>query len=1087
MAQLQLSLLGGFRLQLPSGRAASLPTQKVQALLAYLALPAGQPHPRDKLAALLWGDASDTRARQSLRHALAALRQGMPVVDSAVLLEEARTVALSRSAVEVDVDAFERLVAAGTPETLAGAAALYRGDFLAGLGVQEALFEEWLVTQRERLRELAGEALSRLLAHQVDAGMVDAAIQSAVRLVGLDPTLEAVHRTLMRLYARQGRRGAALRQYQRCVAALRHELGAEPEAETMQLYRELLPRTARPGAAAVPGALESEAAVVPGMPADALAAETPLIGRDAELRMLSAALDEARRGRGRLVTVLGEAGVGKSRLTIELAAEAARTAGVVLVGHSHESARVLPFGPWVDALRTGQVTADDALVDNLGPAYRAELSRLFPELGTVESEVPPERSARLFEAVAQLLARLAATAPLLVLLEDVHWADDMSLRLLAFLARRLPPSPVLLVATARDEGPPDAPLLGQVLEELDRESRLLKLPLRPLSRDDTTALVRTLARAGIAEAPLAELAERAWRVSDGNPLVVVETLRSLAPGYAAAVTGGLSLPERVRALIAARLDRLHPRIRELVAVAAVIGDEFDFALLHRAAGQDERAAAEGVEELVRWRVFQGLGERFEFTHGRVRAVAYDGLLEPRRRALHAAVGEALEDLYADRLEEVADHLAFHYARAEQADKAVRYLGRLAERSARAYAHAEAVAAVRDARRHAERLPAGPARDRTLVELALRQAQSLYFLGRFRESVDGLLVEEARLAALKDPALTGPWAFWVAFMCTRLNEHDRAVDYARQALEHAGRCGDAVTAGNAYSMLSVEAYWAGQGREAIAYGRQGVALLEAAGERWWLGMAQFYLGLCHLHLGDFEAALDAEARVLAIGEALDDSRLRSYGASATGWIRAARGDGAEAIEACRRGLDLALDPVNRTYAGAVLGYAFLEQGDHAQAIPMLAPAVEVLGRFGARQFQGWFTTVLAEAYRLSGQLGRARDLAAEGLGLTREAGNRYGVGWAQRALGRIARAEADPAGAEASLRDALASFGAIEARFELARTHLDLADLAAEGADAGAGATHLAEARALFAALGAPRYTERAEALAARHATLPGAG
>ena len=749
---------------------------------------------------------------------------------------------------------------------------------------------------------------------------------------------------------------------------------------------------------------------------------------------------------------------------------------------------MLPFGPWVDALRTGQVIADQAVVESLGSVYRGELGRLFPELGAVQGEVPPERVARLFEAVAQLLARLAATAPLLVVLEDVHWADDMSLRLLAFLARRLPPSPVLLVATARDEGPPDAPLLGQVLEELDRESRLVKLPLRPLSRDDTTALVRTLARTGIAEAPLAELAEQAWRSSDGNPLVVVETLRSLEPGPAAAAAGGLSLPERVRALIARRLDRLNPRSRELVAVAAVIGDEFDFALLHRAAGQDERTAAEEVEELVRWRIFQGLGERFEFTHSRVRAVAYDSLLEPRRRALHAAVGEALESLYPDRLDDVVDGLAFHYARTEQADKTVRYLGRLAEHSARTYAHAEAVAAVREARRHAERLPAGPARDRMLVELALREAQSLYFLGRFRESVDGLLAEEARLAALKDAVLAGPWAFWVAFMSTRLDEHDRAVNYARRALEHAARCGDAATAGKAYGgVLSVEAYWAGQGREAIEYGRQGVALLETAGERWWLGMAQFNLGLCHLHLGDFEAALDAEARVIAIGEALDDPRLRSYAASATGWILAARGDGAAAIAACRRGLEVAVDPVNRTYAAAVLGYAFLEQGDHAQAVVALKPVVEVLGRFGARQFQGWFTTVLAEAYRLGGQLGRARALAAEGLGLTRDAGNRYGVAWAQRALGRIARADADPATAEASIRDALATFASIEARFELGRTHLDLADLAADRRNSAAATAHVAEARAIFAALCAPRYAERAGALAAQLAGVPSAG
>jgi DNA-binding SARP family transcriptional activator len=247
---LSLTLLGGFQARLDSGSAVSLPVRKSQALLAYLGIRPGRAHPRDKLAALLWGESSDERARDGLRHALAALRRALPASTPPILLLEGQTLALSSAVVDVDVPTFERHVAEGTPEALEHAAAVYGGDLLSGFSLDEPLFEEWLVPERERLRELALEALARLLACQSKTGATERAIQTAVRLLALDPLQEAVHRALMRLYLRQHRRGAALRQYQLCVDVLQRELGSEPEPETKQLSLELL-RQDREGAARV--------------------------------------------------------------------------------------------------------------------------------------------------------------------------------------------------------------------------------------------------------------------------------------------------------------------------------------------------------------------------------------------------------------------------------------------------------------------------------------------------------------------------------------------------------------------------------------------------------------------------------------------------------------------------------------------------------------------------------------------------------------------------------------------------------------------------------------------------------------------
>jgi len=329
-ARVKLTLLGGFQAQLGADAPLALPTRKTQALLAYLALPLGQAHSRDKLATLLWGDMPDAQARGNLRHALSRIRKTLPAGARHGLILDGPTVALDPSVVDVDVAQFERLIADGQPPALEQIGGLYRGDLLAGLALTERPFEEWLTSERERLHELAMQGLGRLLTHQQRAGADEPAVQTSLRLLALDPLQEPVHRTLMRLYARLGRREAALRQYQLCVDALKRELRTSPEAETNQLHQEILrSRSSRPDRAPVAGPAGGDPA--PGPTADLLAAavaalpEAPtptnlpaptseLIGRAAALAEVTELL-----GVHRLVTLIGAAGIGKTRLGLEVA------------------------------------------------------------------------------------------------------------------------------------------------------------------------------------------------------------------------------------------------------------------------------------------------------------------------------------------------------------------------------------------------------------------------------------------------------------------------------------------------------------------------------------------------------------------------------------------------------------------------------------------------------------------------------------------------------------------------------------------------------------------------------------------------
>src|SRR5215831_13055160 len=239
MSKLRLTLLGGFEARSDSGLSLAIPRKKAQMLLAYLVMHPKQTHLRDKLATLLWDDAPAEQARLSLRQTLFAIRQAL--LSNPILLDGDH-VGLEAGAVTVDVCEFEQVARSQDPDELQRAAALYQGDLLEGISPGSAQFEEWLRAERERLHELALEAFAKLLAHQMKLEATEPAIQTALRLISLDPLQEVTHRALMRLYTCQGRRAAALRQYQLCVDMLQRELGVEPEEATKQVYRELLPQ-----------------------------------------------------------------------------------------------------------------------------------------------------------------------------------------------------------------------------------------------------------------------------------------------------------------------------------------------------------------------------------------------------------------------------------------------------------------------------------------------------------------------------------------------------------------------------------------------------------------------------------------------------------------------------------------------------------------------------------------------------------------------------------------------------------------------------------------------------------------------------
>jgi tetratricopeptide (TPR) repeat protein len=535
--------------------------------------------------------------------------------------------------------------------------------------------------------------------------------------------------------------------------------------------------------------------------------------------------------------------------------------------------------------------------------------------------------------------------------------------------------------------------------------------------------------------------------------------------------------------LTARIDRLPAEHKRLLQTASVLGREVPLDLLQ--AIWDRPSRLEPLLLDLKRREFlheMPAAERpvYSFHHALTQEVAYQTLLTSRRQTLHAAAGTALEQLYAGHLEKVYDRLIYHYPKTAETGKAVRYLTLFAETAARVYAHAEAAQALRQALEQAQRLPPGE-RDPLFLDLILRLAPSLLPLARFHETLETLERYRTSLDQVSDPALSGRYHFWLAHTHSYLGNQEAAAENARTAIAAAELCGDEATQGKAYYVLGRDCFWSGRFSEGIKHSLKAIVLLERSGEPWWQGQAYWVAGFHHYALGRLEAALQAMSRAHAIGEALGDHRLDT--SWSTGYFHASTGDVEKGIEDCRGGLERAQDPLNTAAAFGFLGYAYLEKGDIPRAKETLQQAVQLLRQTGFQPLLGWFSAFLAEACLADGRHEEARELALQALEITGEAQFRYGVGLAQRALGRVARGRGDLPAAEAHFKEALTTFATLEVPFEVARTHLDLAELAHAQGNPATAVRDLDQANRAFVELGLRSYQERVARLSA-DLTLP---
>jgi DNA-binding SARP family transcriptional activator/tetratricopeptide (TPR) repeat protein len=651
---------------------------KALPLVAYLLLHRHAPASREKLAFTLWEDETEDDARANLRRHLHHVQRALPAADRATpwVVADSETVQWNpESSYWLDVAEFERLMAKDGGRSRA--VDLYAGELL------DTLYDEWILTTRDRLRNEYAAALGDLLIEARGARDFARAAGYAQRILTNDPWREDTVRQLMAVRYESADRAGALAVYDQFDRRLREEMNVDPMPETSGLRDIILRNEPLPSGGTSRSKIEAE--VGPGTPM------LPFVGRAEEMDRLRVQWSRAARGRGGLVLIGGEAGIGKSRLAQEFALVAEAQGARVLTGTTAypESA---PYQALAEALRGAAPLAASLQVS---PLWLGVVAQAVPELRARRPDLPippkvePDRErARLFEAISTCLEALAKTRPLVLLLEDLHWAGEATVAAVQYLARRASRLPILLIGTYRDDETSRAHSLRRARRELQEESILCVVSPRPLPREAVAELKSRVPGIADREDSLADvLLDR----SAGNPLFLGEVIRVLLeqPGSVAD-----HLPHATKA-IGDRIARLPATARSLAEAASVIGRGFNVDLVRDVTGWTENEVLDALSSLIDRHFVRETGGRtgyaYAFTHHLIQSAIYAELDDATRIRRHRHIARLLEDYYAENGDQFAADIARHYDAGRDTKRAAAAYLNAGRHAAALYAYDEAIA------------------------------------------------------------------------------------------------------------------------------------------------------------------------------------------------------------------------------------------------------------------------------------------------------------------------------------------------------------------------------------------------------------
>ncbi len=966
MARLSIYLLGPPRIE-RDGEAVEVDTRKATALLAYLVI-SGQTHQREALSTFLWPEADELHGRAALRRTLSALNKALngPFLDAS----RDQIGLQSDSDIWLDVNEFH-LAAAGCSQhsghlqehchhclqSLFRAVELVRGEFMEGFSLRDStLFDDWQFYQGEALRREFADVLQKLSLAQSEQGQFEQAIISAHRWLALDPLLEEAHRQLIRLYAWNGQRNAALRQYRECVRILEQELGVAPLEETTHLYQLVLEKGSLPlpVGRATPQYQDFQQGSpgrsnIPAKPKPAL--HFPLVGRSVESSALLRAYQASQKD-GRLCILQGENGIGKTRLAQDFIASAEANGAVCLSARCYAGEDELAYGALIDGLRTALNPDAISRLASVTPHWLVEASRLLPELAEMFPDLPqppamdnPGAQSRFFEGVTQVLVALCKGPKTgIFFLDDVQWADHATLDWLAYLSRRLTGRPFFVLLTWRPENSSTHAQLEYLAIQSQKKGDLIRL--KRLEVGQIADLVRQLSDRKL-ELP-ENLAKRLYQEAEGLPLFVVEYLNALIESQQ--FGGDWPIPLNVRQALHTRLVSVNEPERQVLSAAAAIGRSFDFELLREASARSLSEVVTAIEAFLARGLIIEEGSldstelRYDFSHNKLREVVYQETSLARRRLLHQRIAEALVNQARPQnaRKEKAGLIATHFQLAGQESLAADYLYLAGDYAASVYANAEAIELYLRALALAHPLP-GEIHKR-LGDLYILQGdyvaavQSLQTAAALASS-DDLPALEAKLADVHHRR--GDWKLAEAHLQTALEmlDKDKAPDHCAIL----------------YAAWSDIAFHQGQVKRAQSLAREALRLAEASAEPHAVARAHNMLGILARERSDFETAICHLQSSLQVAIELEDDSSRIAALNNLALLHGDVNDYAQAIVFCHQALELCSHLDDRHRAAALhnnLADLYHVSGDDLQSMQHLKEAARIFSeiRVGDEELQ-----------------------------------------------------------------------------------------------------------------------------------------
>jgi class 3 adenylate cyclase/tetratricopeptide (TPR) repeat protein len=808
---------------------------------------------------------------------------------------------------------------------------------------------------------------------------------------------------------------------------------------------------------------------------------TRFVGRTKEAEALKEAFEKAQSGSGQVVGVVGEAGVGKSRLLLELRNMLPMGEYTYLEGRCIHYGGSMAYLPILGILRSyldikegdqeavirkkmeEKILQLDENLKSTFPPFQEILSLKVEDEAYLKVE-PQEKRMRTFEAIRNLLVRESQDRSLVLAVEDLHWIDRSSEEFLEYLIGWLANTHILLILLYRPE----------YTHQWGSKSYYSKIGLDQLSTKTSAELVQSILE-GAQIVP--ELRELILNRAAGNPLFMEEFTHSLLENGSIekkdnqyVLSRGfveIQVPETVQGIIAARMDRLEDTLKRVMQVASVIGREFAFRILQTITGMREELKShllnlQGLEFVSEKQLFPEL--EYIFKHALTQEVAYDSLLHKRRKEIHEKIGRAIEDLYPERLEEYYELLAYHYTRSDDTEKALEYLDLANQKAAKVTAMEEALTYFDEAMKLLDTLPETEKYQKRRISLLVNQWLVFFLLLKYPEYYDLLTRYEPMAVGLGNPGLLGAFYFGMAGSEYWLGNFDPAIQKATKAVDLCEAVGNFEGAGFAYLGMQWSYLYKGDYDKAIALKEDTLGMTEKQFNLRVYMWAFSAVSFAHTCLGRWDEAVREGQEALRIAEEYSDNSAISFAALVISAVYTSKGDLARGREYAELSIHKAPTPADKIWPLGWLAISLIKAGELHRGIEILSDVLPkyraVCYRMGELDSLLW----LGEGYYLAGEYDKAKKTLEELLDLAERCRMKFYHAGAHSLLGEIAL-KTNPAQAARHFEKSIATYQEIKAENELAKAYAGLGKFHKQEGDIPKAKEYLTNALEIFERLG----------------------